>query len=81
MRDIELNVTLHFGKRNVLLSDVLEISPGAVLELDQQVQEPVELLVGKKVIARGEVVVVEGNYGLRVTEVVSPVERMELLRD
>jgi len=81
LKDIELSVTLRFGKRNLLLSDILEISPGAVLELDQQVQEPVELLVGKKVIARGEVVVVEGNYGLRVTEVVSPVERIESLRD
>jgi len=81
LKDIELSVTLRFGKRNVLLNDILEISPGTVLELDQQVQEPVELLVGKKVIARGEVVVVEGNYGLRVTEVVSPVERIESLRD
>ena len=81
LRDIELGVTLRFGKRNVLLRDILEIVPGSVVELDQQVQEPVELLVGKRVIARGEVVVVDGNYGLRVTEVVSPVERVESLRN
>jgi flagellar motor switch protein FliN len=80
LRDIELGVTLRFGKRQALLRDILEIVPGSVVELEQQVQEPVELLVGKRVIARGEVVVVGGNYGLRVTEVISPVERVESLR-
>jgi len=81
LRDIELGVTLRFGKRHALLRDILEIVPGSVVELDQQVQEPVELLVGKKVIARGEVVVVGGNYGLRITEVISPVDRIESLRN
>lgn len=81
LRDIELGVTLRFGKRHVLLRDILEIVPGSVVELEQQVQEPVELLVGKKIVARGEVVVVDGSYGLRVTEVVSPVDRIESLRD
>jgi flagellar motor switch protein FliN len=80
LRDIELGVTLRFGKRYVLLRDILEIVPGSVVELDQQVQEPVELLVGRRIIARGEVVVVDGNYGLRVTEVLSPVDRIESLR-
>ncbi len=80
LRDIELGVTLRFGKRHALLRDILEIVPGSVVELEQQVQEPVELLVGKRVIARGEVVVVGGNYGLRVTEVISPVDRIESLR-
>lgn len=80
LRDIELGVTLRFGRRQVLLRDILEIVPGSVVELDQQVQEPVELLVGKRVVARGEVVVVDGNYGLRVTEVISPVDRIESLR-
>jgi flagellar motor switch protein FliN/FliY len=50
------------------------------VELNQYVQDPVELLVGKKVIARGEVVVVDGSYGLRVTEIISPMERIESLR-
>ncbi len=81
LRDIELGATLRFGKRHALLRDILEIVPGSVVELDQQVQEPVELLVGKKVIARGEVVVVGGNYGLRITEVISPVDRIESLRN
>jgi flagellar motor switch protein FliN/FliY len=81
LRDIELGVTLRFGKRHVLLRDILEIVPGSVVELEQQVQEPVELLVGKRVIARGEVVVVGGNYGLRITEVISAVDRIESLRN
>jgi flagellar motor switch protein FliN len=80
LKDIELGVTLRFGRRHVLLRDILEIVPGSVIELDQQVQEPVELLVGRRIIARGEVVVVDGNYGLRVTEVLSPVDRIESLR-
>jgi flagellar motor switch protein FliN/FliY len=80
LKDVELAVTLRFGERQVLLRDVLELVPGAVVELDQQVDDPVELLVGKKVIARGEVVVVDGNYGLRVTEIASPAERIASLR-
>lgn len=81
LKGIELNVTLRFGERQLLLRDVLELVPGSVVELDQQIQEPVELLVGKKVIARGEVVVVDGNYGFRVTEILSAVERIEFLRN
>ena len=50
------------------------------MELNQYVRDPVELLVGNKVIARGEVVVVDGNYGLRVTQIISPMERIESLR-
>lgn len=78
--DVELDVTLRFGARQMLLHDVLELNAGSVVELDQHVQDPVELLVGGKVIARGEVVVVDGNYGLRVSEIVSPMERIESLR-
>jgi flagellar motor switch protein FliN/FliY len=67
--DLELEVTLRFGGRNLLLKDVLELGPGSVLELDRQVQEPADLLLDGKMIARGEVVMVNGNYGLRVSEV------------
>jgi len=67
--DVELNVTLRFGQRQLTLREVLELIPGSVVELDRQVEEPVELLLNGKVIARGEAVVIDGNYGLRVTEV------------
>ena len=67
--DVELNVTLRFGQRRLALREVLELTTGSVIELDRQVEEPVELLLEGKVIARGEAVVIDGNYGLRVTEV------------
>jgi flagellar motor switch protein FliN/FliY len=70
--DVELNVTLRFGKRKLTLREVLELTSGSVVELDRQVEEPVELLLDGVVIARGEAVVVDGNYGLRVTEVSQP---------
>lgn len=78
--DVELEVVLRFGQREMLLRDVLNLAPGTVLELDQQVQDPVELLVGNKVIAWGEVVAVDGNYGLRITRLASREERLESLR-
>ena len=80
LMDVELDVTLRFGERQMALRDILDLSAGSVVELNQYVQDPVELLVGKKVIARGEVVVVDGSYGLRVTEIISPMERIESLR-
>ena len=66
VRDAELTVTLRFGHRRMLLKDILELSNGAVIELEQAIQDPVELLLGGRVIAQGEVVVVDGNYGFRV---------------
>jgi len=77
--DVELPVFLRFGKREMLLRDILELSAGAVVELDQKILEPVELLVGSKVVARGEVVVMDAHYALRVTEVVDTLERIESL--
>jgi flagellar motor switch protein FliN/FliY len=71
--DVELNVTLRFGQRQLTLREVLELTSGSVVELDRQVEEPVELLLDSKVIARGEAVVIDGNYGLRVTEVCQPI--------
>jgi len=72
IRDVELAVTLRFGSRRLLLREVLDLNPGSVIELDRAVHEPVDLLLDGRVIAQGEVVVVEGNYGLRVTEVAPP---------
>jgi flagellar motor switch protein FliN/FliY len=71
--DVELNVTLRFGKRQLTLREVLELTSGSVVELDRQVEEPVELLLDGILIARGEAVVIDGNYGLRVTEVSQPI--------
>lgn len=72
--DVELDVTLRFGQRMMTLREVLDLTSGSVIELDRQVEEPVELLLEGKVIARGEAVVIDGNYGLRVTEVPQPIQ-------
>jgi flagellar motor switch protein FliN/FliY len=66
--DVELGVSLRFGQCKMLLRDVLELTSGYVFQLDRQVDDPVELMLDGKVIARGEAVVIDGNYGLRVTE-------------
>jgi flagellar motor switch protein FliN/FliY len=71
--DVELNVSLRFGQRQLPLREVLELTSGSVIELDRMVDEPVELFLDGKLIARGEAVVVDGNYGLRVTEIPEPV--------
>ena len=71
--DVELNVSMLFGQRQLPLRDVLSLSSGSVVELDRMVDEPVELLLDGKLIARGEAVIVDGNYGLRVTEIPQPV--------
>jgi flagellar motor switch protein FliN/FliY len=72
LMDVELRVTLRFGECTMLLRDILELGEGSVVELDRQVDEPVDLLLDGKLIARGEVVVVDGNYGLRVHEMLTP---------
>jgi flagellar motor switch protein FliN/FliY len=68
LMDVELNVSLRFGTRRMLLSDILDLGAGAVVELDRHTDEPVDLLLDGKLVARGEVVVIDGNFGLRVTE-------------
>lgn len=70
LMDVKLALALRFGSRRMLLREVLDLNPGAVVELDRQVEEPVDILLDGRIVARGEVVVLDGNYGLRVTEVV-----------
>lgn len=71
--DVELSMSLRFGVRQLPLREVLELTSGSVVELDRQVDDPVELLLDGRVIARGEAVIVDGNYGLRVTEITEPI--------
>lgn len=78
--DIELDATLRFGSREMTLQEVLELGPGSVLELDRHVSEPMDLVVGDRIVARGEVVVANGNFALRVTEVATPQLRLESIR-
>lgn len=67
--DVELSCTLRFGQRQLTLREILDLASGSVVELDRQVDEPVELILDGRVIARGEAVIIDGNYGLRVTQV------------
>ena len=72
LMDVGLEVKLRFGTRRMLLRDVLALSAGVVVELDNTLHSPVDLLLDGRLIAQGEVVVVDGKYGLRVTDVVDP---------
>ncbi len=78
--DIELDATLQFGSREMPLREVLALGPGDVVELDRHVSEPVDLVVGDRIVARGEVVVASGNFALRITEVATPQLRLESIR-
>jgi flagellar motor switch protein FliN/FliY len=78
--DIELEATLQFGSREMALRDILELGPGDVVELDRHISEPVDLVVGDRIVARGEVVVASGNFALRITEVATPQLRLESIR-
>jgi flagellar motor switch protein FliN/FliY len=75
--DVELPVSVSFGRATLRISDALNLVSGSLIELDRALTDPVELLVNNSVIARGEVVVVEGNYGVRLTEIVSHRERLQ----
>jgi flagellar motor switch protein FliN/FliY len=78
--DVELEATLRFGCREMPLGEILDLGPGDVVQLDRHVSDPVDLIVGDKIVARGEVVLVNGNFGLRVTEVAAPRKRLESIR-
>lgn len=78
--DVELEATLRFGCRELPLSEILELGPGDVVELDRHVTDPVDLIVADKIVAKGEVVLINGNFGLRVTEVAAPRKRLESIR-
>jgi flagellar motor switch protein FliN len=78
--DVELEASLRFGAREMPLGEILDLGPGDVVQLDRHISDPVELVVGDKIVARGEVVLVDGNFGLRVTEVATPQKRLESIR-
>lgn len=78
--DVELEAALRFGCCEMPLGEILELGPGDVIELDRHIADPVDLVVGDKIVARGDVVLVNGNFGLRVTEVSAPQKRLESIR-
>ncbi len=79
--DVELEVAVVLGKTRMLIRELLELSTGSVVELDKLAGESLDIVVNDKVIARGEAVVVNEKFGVRLTEIVSPLERVQRLRD
>jgi flagellar motor switch protein FliN/FliY len=76
---VELPVSVSFGHVQLPLKDILKLTAGSIIELNRTVDEPVEVIVNNCVVARGEVVVVEGNYGVRIHQIMTRQERMETL--
>jgi flagellar motor switch protein FliN/FliY len=80
LMDVSLQVTVELGRTRKQIRDVLSMGPGSVLELDKLAGEQVDVLVNGKLIAKGEVVVIDENYGVRITDIISPVERVQSFR-
>ncbi len=78
--DIPLNITIELGRSNLSIRRVLELGPGSIIELDHMASEPVDLLVNDKVVAKGEVVVIDEYFGIRIISLVSPEERIKNLQ-
>ncbi len=78
--DIPLDVTVELGKTKMIINDLLQLGQGSVLELPKLVGEPREVLVNNKLVARGEPVMVNEKFGIRLTDIISPFERIEHLK-
>ena len=77
--DIPLTVAVELGRSKMLIKDLLQLGQGSVIELTKLVGEPLEVLVNQKLVARGEVVVVNEKFGVRLTDIVTPMERVQSL--
>ncbi len=78
--DVDLPISVQLGKTSMSIQELLEVRPGSVIELDKTVGSPVEILANNKPIAQGEVVVVDENFGVRITSLISQAERIKSLR-
>lgn len=78
--DVPLEVTVELGRTNKTIKEILEISPGTIVELDKMAGEPVDILVNGKQVAKGEVVVIDENFGVRITEILNSIDRVKSLQ-
>lgn len=78
--DIPLQITVELGRTSMMIHDLLKLGQGSVIELHKATGETLEIMANQKLIARGEVVSVNDNYGIRLTEIVSPMERIKKLK-
>ena len=78
--DIPLQLSVEIGRARMIINDLLQLGQGSVIELEKLAGEPFDVLVNNKLIARGEVVVVNEKFGIRLTDIISPTERIEQLK-
>ena len=81
LMDVSLPIAIELGRTRMSISDILALGPGSVVELNKLAGEPVDVLVNGKIVAKGEVVVIDENFGVRVTQLMTPEERLKLLAD
>lgn len=77
VRDIPLDVTVELGRTRLLIKDILDLSTGAIIELDKIAGEPVDLFANGLLVARGEVIVIDDNFGVRITEIITAEDRVK----
>ena len=77
--DIPLEITIELGRTKMVVNELLKLSQGSVIELPKLTGETLEIFANQKLIARGEVVAINEKYGVRITEIISPMERLERL--
>jgi flagellar motor switch protein FliN/FliY len=79
LMEVQLPVSIRFGETEMILEEIVKLGVGSVIELNSGIDQPVELVVNNRVLARGEVVTVDGYYGIRITEITSAGERFKSL--
>ena len=79
LMDVNLPISIELGRTKMTISDILSLGPGSVVELNKLAGEPVDVLVNQRVVAKGEVVVIDENFGVRVTQLMTPEERLKAL--
>ena len=79
LMDVGLNLSVELGRKDMQIKEILNLGPGKIIELDKLAGEPVDLLVNGRLLAKGEVVVVDENFGVRITELIDPVDRIKML--
>ena len=79
LMDVQLPVSIRFGETEMILEDIVKLGVGSIIELNSGIDQPVELIVNNRTLARGEIVTVDGFYGIRITEITSAEERLKSL--
>ena len=79
LMDVQLPVSIRFGETEMILEEIVKLGVGSVIELNSGIDQPVDLVVNNRILARGEVVTVDGFYGIRITEITNAGERFKSL--